>query len=306
MSDEDKIPRRSALLSFRFLFTAALGSVLMGLVAAFGPLAAQLAVLGSFVSIVGGLFLAYLGQEDERERRRNAAIESLSAPLALAHDPELFRFYRSLCDGLIAVTRQPEGVLRDATLQKLASVTEQVAELADGRVVFALTEGWRTVYERLLLSPKLGFYRSVAWVHSADYWQDPPGRQSMLVNYEAASRGVLIERVVILPEALWAPGATLPEAAILPWLEEQHRHGLSVSLVREAEAAREPDLLVDIGIYGSKAVGEQELDENSRTLRFTLDLDPQAVREAADRWRRLSLYATPFRNLQAQAKRSER
>jgi threonine/homoserine/homoserine lactone efflux protein len=81
MLREEKIVRRSALLSFRFLFTAAFGSVLMGLVAAFGALPAQLAMLGCFVSIVGGLFLAYLGQEDERDRQRNAAIESLSVPV---------------------------------------------------------------------------------------------------------------------------------------------------------------------------------------------------------------------------------
>jgi hypothetical protein len=306
MSSEEKIVRRSALLSFRFLFTAALGSVLMGLVAAFGTLPAQLAMLGCFVSIVSSLFLSFLGQEDERERRRDAAIESLSVPLSLASDPELFQLYHSLCDGLVAVARQPEGILRDTALQKIASVAEQVADLADGRVVFALTEGWRTVYERLLLSPKLGGYRSVAWVHTADYWQDPPGRQSMRVNFQAAARGTSIERIIILPEALWPADAPLPVPAILPWIEEQHHNGLAVSLVREPEAAREPDLLADIGIYGTQAVGEQELDERSRTLRFTLSLDPQVVREAEDRWRRLALYATPFKSLRGRNRTTER
>lgn len=296
MLHEEKIVRRSALLSFRFLFTAVCGSVLMGLVAALGTPAAQLAMIGCFVSILGGLFLSYLGQDEERERQRNTVLGSLSTPLALAAEPELFRLYQSLCEGLTAVARQPDGILRDTTVQKLASVTEQVADLASGRIVFALTEGWRTVYERLLLSPKLRVYRSVAWVHTPDYWQDPPGRQSMRINFQAAARGVSIERVVILPENLWPADAPLPVSTILPWIEEQCRHGLSVSLVRESEAGREPDLLIDTGIYGGEAVGEQELDEHSRTLRFTLDLDPQAVRAAEDRWRRLALYATPFEN----------
>ena len=259
MSREDKIVRRSALLSFRFLFTAALGSVLMGLVATFGTLPTQLAMLGCFISVVGGLFLAYLGQEDDRERQRNAAIESLSAPLALASDPELFRLYRSLCEGLTAVARQPAGVLRDAAVQKLASVAEQVTGLAAGKVVFALTEGWRTVYERLLRSPGLRAYRSVAWVQTLDYWQDSPGRQSMRVNFEAVARGVAIERTVILPDKLWRPGAALPRPEILPWIEEQHDRGVRVALVRESEAGREPDLLADVGIYGTWAVGLQEL-----------------------------------------------
>jgi hypothetical protein len=297
MSREEKIVRRSALLSFRFLFTAAFGSVLMGLVAAFGTLPAQLAMLGCFVSIVGGLFLAYLGQEDDRERQRIAAIESLSAPLTLASDPELFRLYQSLCDGLTAVAGQSEGVLRDASVQKLASVAEQVTSLAAGKVVFAQTEAWRTVYERLLLSPGLKTYRSVAWVQTPDYWQDPPGRQSMRVNFEAIVRGVLIERVVILPDDLWPAGALLPLRGILPWIKEQHDHGVRVSLVRESEVARETDLLADIGIYGSRAVGVQELDEHSRTLRFTLHIDTQTVRGAEDRWRRLALYAVPFQTL---------
>ena len=294
MSHEEKTVRRSVLLSFRFLFTSVSGSVLMGLVAAFGTPAAQLAMLGCFVSVLGGLFLSYLGQDEDRERQRNAVLGTLSAPLALAADPELFRLYRTLCAGLVAVARQPDGILHDTAVQKVASVTEQVANLGTGRIVFALTEGWRTVYERLLLAPRVRVYRSVAWVHTPAYWQDPPGRQSMRVNYQAVAHGVSIERMVILPDALWPTGAPQPVPAIRPWIVEQQQNGVIVSLVREAEAGREPDLLADIGIYGTEAVGEQELDEHSRTLRFTLNLDPQAVRAAEDRWRRLALYAIPF------------
>jgi hypothetical protein len=304
MSREEKIVRRSALLSFRFLFTAALGSVLMGLVAAFGTPTAQLAMLGCFMSIVGGLFLAYLGQEEERERQRNSAIESLAAPLTLASDPELFRLYRSLCEGLTAVARQQHGILRDASVQKLSSVAEQVSGLAGGRMVFEQTEGWRTVYERLLLSRGLKTYRSVAWVQTLGYWQDSPGQQSMRVNFEAVASGVSIERIVILPDHLWRTKAALPASEILPWIVEQHVHGLRMALVRESEAAREPDLLADMGIYGSWAVGLQELDEHSRTLRFTLRIDLQAVRAAEDRWRRLALYAVPFENMRSQDKQT--
>ncbi|AMV24211.1 hypothetical protein VT84_07425 [Gemmata sp. SH-PL17] len=297
MSREEPPRRRSALLSFRFLFSAAFGSVLMGLVAALGPPPAQLATLGCLVSVVGGLFLAYLGQEEERERRRNATVEGLSVPLALASDPDVFRVYRSLCDGLLAVARLPDGILRDAAVQKLESVAAQVAELGEGRVVFALTEGWRTVYERLLLSPALKSYRSVAWVRTKDYWQDAPGRQSTRANFEAVAHGVIVERIVILPGALWPSRAPVPEAGIYPWLAEQHGRGVRLWIVREAEISREPDLLCDTGIYGTRAVGVQEQDESSRTLKFTLDLDAQRVREAEERWNRLLLYATEFHRL---------
>ncbi len=244
MSREDKpFRRKSALLSFRFLATAVVGSVLMGLVAAFGPQNAQLAVLGCFISVVGGLFLAYLGQEDTREQRRNATVESLGVPLALAADPELFRLYRALCDGLTAIARQSDPLLRDAALEKFVSVTDQIGGLAQGKVTFALTEGWRTLYERLLKTPGLREYRSVAWVRSADYWQDAPGRQSMRVNFEAAEDGLLIERIVLLRDELWPAGELLPLPAIFPWVKEQHNHGLRVLVVRESELAREPTRL---------------------------------------------------------------
>jgi hypothetical protein len=297
MLRDDKHFRRPALLSFRFLSTAILGSVVMGLVSAFGPFAAQVAALGSFVSILGGLFLAYLGQEEERERRRATALESLAVPLTLAADPELFRLYRTIGDGLAALSRQGDGILRPIVLLKLAYLSDQVGAMAEGRVVFAQTEGWRTVYERLLAAPLLREYRSVAWVRTRDYWQDAPGRQSMQVNFDAADRGVLIERVIILRDHLWPQDHLLPGSEILPWIEEQHRHGLWVALVREGDLAREPDLITDMGMYGDRAVGVQELDERSRTLRFTLDFGSQAYQLAEERWQRLSLYAVPYRTL---------
>ena len=297
MSRDDEQPRRSALLSFRFLGTALTGSLVMALVAAFGPLPAQLAVLGAFVSILGGLFLSYLAQDEQRERQRTEAIERLSVPLSLAPDRELYAQYLAICRGLTELSGKADPILRQIALLKLASVVSQIEALAGGVVVFSLTESWRGVYEQLLRSRDVRKYRSVAWVKTADYWQDPPGRQSMQVNFEAVDRGLLIERVIILGDALWPHGQLLPSNEILPWIEEQHNHGMWMTLVREADLAREPDLLSDVGIYGDRAIGMQELDEQSRTLRFTLEFTPQAVRLAEDRWRRINLYATSLRSL---------
>ena len=78
---------------------------------------------------------------------------------------------------------------------------------------------------------------------------------------------------------------------------QQHDHGIWVLLVRESDIASEPDLLADFGIYGERATGVQELDDQSRTLRFILYFGPQNVRLARDRWTRLLLYATPFSDL---------
>lgn len=289
--------RRSVLFSFRFVGTALIGSLTMALVCTFAPAPAQLAVLGALVSILGGLFLSYLEQEEDREQRRRELLDKLAVPLTLAPEHELFDQYVAFCHALTELAAQADPILREIAVLKLASVNGQIASLANGSVVFAGTEAWRTVYEKLLRSPDLKEYQSVAWVRSKDYWQDPPGRQSMQANFDAAHRGMLIERIIILRDDLWPKGQTLPTGEILPWVEEQHNHGLWITLVRESEVSSEPDLLADIGIYGARAVGVQELDERSRTVRFALQFDAQSIRLAKDRWQRLALYATPLRNL---------
>lgn len=285
--------RRSVLLSFRFLGVALIGSLTMALVCALAPLPAQLAVLGGLLSILGGLFLSYLEQEEERERRRAELLERLAVPLSLAPEHELYDQYLAFCRALTDLAEQADPILREIAVLKLSSVNGQIESLAGGTVVFSGTEAWRTVYEKLLKSPDIKEYLSVAWVRTKDYWQDPPGRQSMEANFQAVHRGrLLIERVIILRDELWPKDELLPTGEILPWIEEQNNHGLRIYLVRESELAHEGDLLVDVGIYGDRALGVQELDERSRTLRFVLYFAPQEVRLAKDKWQRLLVYAT--------------
>jgi hypothetical protein len=291
------LPRRSVLFSFRFLGTTLIGSLTMALVATFAPLPAQLAVLGAFISILGGLFIGYVAQEEDRDRRRADMIDRLAIPLSLAPEETLYPLYLAYCRALTALAKQTDPLLREIAALKLASVNAQIASIAAGTVVFAGTETWRTVYEQLLAGGTVREYRSVAWVRSADYWQDPPGRQSMRANFEAVHRRVLIERIVVLPDTLWPDHRRLPSTTIRPWIHEQHNHGLHIVLVRESALSTEPDLLADFGIYGDRAVGTQELDERSRTVRFTLSFDPQAVRLADDRWRRLSVFGIPYQSL---------
>ena len=181
---------------------------------------------------------------------------------------------------------------------KLASLSEQIRALASGRIVFSATETWRTVYQELLQSllqssgPKS--YKSVAWAKTKDYWQDQPGKQDMRLNFELAKRGLQIERIVILRGDLWPRGDALPSSDIRPWVEAQHERGIKVSLVRESEIACEADLLSDFGLYGDRATGVEDLDEQARTLRFTVSFDPHNIALAKDRWARLSLYAKPY------------
>jgi hypothetical protein len=102
----------------------------------------------------------------------------------------------------LAGTEDP--ILWQIALLELASVVGQIEPLAEGTVVFSLTESWRMVYEQILRSHDVRKYRSVAWVKMADYWQDPPGRQSMQVNRFATR---WLHRMTVL-HSLLAPRAS--------------------------------------------------------------------------------------------------
>jgi len=198
---------------------------------------------------------------------------------------------------LQAMVDMSDELARDCVLARFAGLDEEIHRLASGRVVFENTETWRTMYEKVLCAPGMAEYRSVSWTKTADYWQDRPGQQSIRLNYDLLDRGVEIQRIVILGWNLWSPELALPSPAIRRWLEEQHFRGIAVSLVRESDLVNELDLLRDFGIYGVRATGEQELDEQSRTVKFELRFDEPGIRLATDRWERLKLYARPFTEL---------
>lgn len=269
----------------------------MALVYVLGSIDAQIGMLGSLVSILAGLFVSYLKQEEDREQRQAALLKQLALPVALAADPALYEQYVGYCEALNVLAMQTDPILREIGLLKARSMRAEISSLADGTVVFTGTEAWRTVYEKLLRSLDIWEYQSVAWVRSKDYWQDLPGQQSLALNLEAMDRGLFIERIVILNDVLWPAGAMLPSEAIRPWVEEQHNHGLRVYLIRESQLASEPDLRVDMGIYGDRAVGFQELDERCRTIRFLLHFDSNQVQLAKGIWGRLVLFSTSYREL---------
>ena len=290
-------PKRSVLLSFRFQSIALLGSLSMALVCTFATLPAQLGMLGACVSILAGLFVGYVEQEDERAARQEDVLGTLRVPLALAPQHALFDQYSRIAESLTEIASQSDPVFREFASLKLDSLSKQASLLAQGRVVFEATETWRTVYENLLESPGLGFYLSASWVKTAEYWQDRPGRQSMRANYEFVSRGNRVERIVVLRGHLWPKESSRPTQPMRSWIEEQVDNGIAVSVVRESDLGSEQFLVGDFGIYGERAAGVQELDEHSRTLRFILQFDRQHLRLTRDRFERLSLYATSYEDL---------
>jgi len=269
----------------------------MALVAAFAPLPAQVAVLGACVSILAGLFIAFIEQSERLEKRRAELLEKLEVPVALAPEHDLFDQYKAFADALSQLATQTDPVLREFASVKLSSVTKDVQALASGTVVFAATETWRTVYEDLLLSPGIDEYQSVSWVKTADYWQDAPGRRSMRANFQFMECGGNVERIVVVRASVWHAEDTLPVEPVLAWVREQHDLGVRLSLIRETDVSDEADIISDFGIYGERAVGVQELDDQSRTIRFVLSFDAESVRLARDRYDRLRLFAVSFGDL---------
>ncbi len=237
--------------------------------------------------------------------RTEAAAGDRLPSRSLKRRPELLQAYHCLRQALIGMAKHSDDILREQTALQLAAMQEELQMLAAGKVVFTATEAWRTAYERVLRSPGLERYLSVAWLRNEEYWRDVPGRHSMQLNYDLIQLGVRIERILILNDFFWPSAAALPAKVVCQWIEEQHGRGVLVRLVRESEIEQEPALLCDFGIYGHRATGQLELDEQCRTVRFTLDFDPRRVRMFEERWCRLLCFAVSFRELLDRKARGE-
>jgi hypothetical protein len=243
------------------------------------------------------LVVSHLKADRQRHRELTAMLNVLPIPFALAPAPGFFQQYVRFADALTKIGRHNDRLFRDLALHRLTTVSDEFATMAAGRIVFHATETWRTAYQHILETLRVKTYLSVAWVRTNDYWNDAPGRQSMQFNYELVGRGIRIERVHILSDELWPFDEKLPTGGMLEWLVEQRGQGIHVSLLRESDLSKEPDLLRDFAIYGDRATGMQELDEDSRTVRFVLSFDEPSIQKALDRWERLTLYSVSLQNV---------
>ena len=101
---------------------------------------------------------------------------------------------------LDAMADQTDSILRQFVMLTLANLGEQLQMLADGTIVFSDAQAWQTIYDQFLRSPDITKHWSVAWVRSADYWQDEAGQQSIAANFAAVRRGLMIHRLVIIAD----------------------------------------------------------------------------------------------------------
>ncbi len=226
----------------------------------------------------------------------------LETPFLLAHDAKTFERYRRIARALLGISVHSDRVYRDVAMQQLDQVAAQLEEMSSGTIVFHGTETWRIVYEQLLREPGIHLYRSVSLIRNPQYWQDGAGQQSMQLNLELHSAAkVSIERICILADELWPADSDLPHETVRQWIHQQTVCGIWIKVVRESTLRDEPGLVRDIGIYGSRALGVQQLDESgTRTRIFTITFGYDVVREAEDHWKRLSVYAISYRDLMDQ------
>jgi hypothetical protein len=287
----------------RFALITVIGSAMSLFCMSWVPVSEQTGALGVLVSAVIGFLAAYVDRQRAKTDPHGGTVDASKASSLLCDHPELLVAHRALTHALIELAGYSDEVFREAAAAKLALVHEEMRSLAQGKVIFSGTEAWRTVYERLLRSPNVRLYRSVAWIRSEDYWQDAPGQRSMQLNYDLLREGVRIERIAILCDFFWPPASLLPTAEICRWIDEQYTRGVWIGLVRESHLEPEPDLLCDTGVYGDRATGLWELDGQCRTSRFTFDFSREGLQLAEVRWRRLALYAVSYTDLLERAAR---
>jgi hypothetical protein len=251
-------------------------------------------VLAFAIALLIALTLLHLREDRLRHREWTTIFNTLPTPFALASTPGFFERYAEVAEAITTASQHGDSLYRGLALTHLEGVADDLKTLARGHIVFHATETWRAAYQHVLETLRVKTYLSVAWVRTNEYWNDAPGRQSMKLNYELIGRGFRIERIHIMSDEVWPFDQKLPGASVLEWLVEQQGRGIHVSLVRESDLTKEADLLADFAVYGDRAIGVQEMDEQARTVRFVLSFDQVGIRQTLNRWERLALYAKPF------------
>jgi len=289
-SNSPKMP----LHTLRPLHVISVLVVITILLAVIGSQAALLVFICLLLSGLAGLgFASLMAVRSTHEQPRMMQIL-----LNLSRDSEIAALHNALAEALERISEQNDPIYRRLALARLHSISEQCSLIGNSTIEFPSTESWRVVYEELLRSPGLHLYRSVAYIENAHYWQDGPGQQSTRLNLELHDQRVVsIERIAIIADHLWSESSLFPVDPLHSWLDEQHRHGIWIRLVRESEVGNDSDLLCDFGIYGNRAVGVQSADPAGRTIRFVLSFDFDKLRRAEAQWSRLAVYAISYQEL---------
>lgn len=291
---ERRLDQKVVLGMLRPSQAAAVLAGVTAMLATFSTPSALVVFVGFQVSGLIALMLVTL----QALRANDTQPRQLQTLMTLSRDPEISAAHDLIAQGLEQIAEQRDPIYRRLALQRIQAMADRCTLIGKKAIEFPSTESWRVVYEELLRCPGLRLYRSVAYIESAHYWQDGPGQQSTRLNLELHSAGVVsIERTAIVADHLWPDSSLFPIEPLHEWLEQQHRHGIWIRLVRESALGNDTDLLTDFGIYGNRAVGMQLADPAGRTIRFVLSFDFEKVLQAETQWSRLAVYATSYKDL---------
>lgn len=263
-----------------------------------GTIEALLTLIGLITSVSVGLLVYLILRRVEPDFQS----DTLELLFQLSKDEKVEQAQKDISKALYAASRRKDSVFQTLLETRLANITDDINQLGKGRIEFANTESWRVFYEQLLRSPSTTMYRSVAHIETQHYWQDGAGEKSTALNLEIHDSGkVSIERIAIIADHLWPRDEPFPTKPIRRWIDQQHRFGIWIELVRESELKDEPHLIADFGIYGFRAVGRQVADSSGRTTRFTLSFEFDDVKEAESNWERLKVFTKSFAEILDQA-----
>ena len=212
-----------------------------------GTIKGLLAVIGFVTSVSAGL-LVYLILRREDPNFESDYLEML---FQLSKDETVEQAQKDISRALVSASRRKDAVFQTLLETRLANITDDINQLGKGRIEFSNTESWRVFYEQLLRCPSTTMYRSVAHVETQHYWQDGAGEKSTALNLDIHDSGkVSIERIAIIADHLWPRDEPFPVKPIHRWIDQQHRYGIWIELVRESDLIGEPHLIADFGIYG--------------------------------------------------------
>ncbi len=273
---------------------AAIGSLIVCAVWYLASSSSLMLAIGILVSLLLGVscYLVGVSKQDK------IPVDTLELLFELSRDESVSKIQQQISRSLVEASKRGDTIFRELLSKRLNSISSDLKQIGEGRIEFTNTESWRVFYEQILRSPGTSQYRSVAFIESPHYWQDGAGRKSTDLNLELHDSGkVSVERIAIIADYLWPADQHYPDQTIRRWLDEQHRHGIWIELVRESTVAKEPELISDFGIYGIRAVGKQVSDIAGRTARFVLSFDFDDIKSAEANWKKLRIYAISYAKL---------
>lgn len=224
------------------------------------------------------------------EEIRDNVLKMNEVSQRIAADPNVRNFYDKTIGPLCETFEIKDDVFRELAISVLKEFRSRLdRELSRGTVSFRAESFW-PVYQRLLSQEDIGSYKSVAWVKSEDYWTNEAGKFSVDFNYDLLVKGKSIERIFILRDKVWM------NERVKKWIYQQKSRGINVKIVKESSIPpEEEDLRCDLGIYGDRAVGYVQEDDNCRIVQFDLHFDKIKIDKAGDIFERLKTHALrPF------------